>query len=479
MRIRNSAFAGKFYTPRLVDAAPPNPSLPRRRRAAALENDLRCGVIDGALYSTMVGIGESYLALFVLAAGLGEVAAGLVSTIPFLLGAVLQLAAPWGVRRLGSLHRWVVFAATLQALSLVPLAVMALTGRASLTAVFLVATIYWAASMGCGAGWSTWIGMIIPARIRARYFSFKSRIGNVAAFAGLASGGLILERWSGAGALWPFAVLFLVAAACRAGCAYYLWRQSDTGPVPDDHRHVGPAELVSRLKRGRDGRFMLYMMLVQIAVQIGQPFFAPFMRAQLEMNYTQILALTGAAFITKSLMQPVWGAFAHRHGANNLLLIGGVGIIPLAALWLVSPNFGYLLVMQLFAGAMWSAYELATLLLMFEEIREEERTSLWATFNLMNAAAMVVGSLLGGAILRAEGGYEGYTAIFLLSLAARLATVIYLRRDRAAANPQRSVAVELEAVRPGAGSIDRPMIADLGDPASRAVDAGIHPPDRP
>ena len=194
---------------------------------------------------------------------------------------------------------------------------------------------------------------------------------------------------------------------------------------------------------------------VQVPLSKAAGLMAP--QLQLKLNYYQILALIGAAFVAKALMQPVWGAFAHRRGADRLLWIGGLGIIPHAALWLVSPSFAYLLVMQLFAGAMLSAYELATLLLMFDHLKEEERTSLWSIFNLLNSAAMVAGSLLGGALLRAEPGIGGYQVIFLLSLAARLATVIYLRLGREG-RPAERLLVGVDAVRATAGSIDRPLL---------------------
>ena len=57
------------------------------RNNPTLRDNLRYGAIDGTLYSLMVGIGESYLQLFVLAATLGVVASGLVATVPLLLGA--------------------------------------------------------------------------------------------------------------------------------------------------------------------------------------------------------------------------------------------------------------------------------------------------------------------------------------------------------------------------------------------------------
>jgi MFS family permease len=440
----------------------------RGPRQPTLRQNLRYGAIDGTLYSVMIGTGETYLPLFVLAASLGEVASGLVQTVPYLLGAALQLAAPWGARRFGTLRRWIVFAASMQAAALAPMAIMGLLGRATIWAIFLSAMIYWAASMGCGAAWSTWIGMIVPPPIRARYFAFKSRIGNLATLSGLITGGLVLQAWTGQNEhLWPFAILFLTAGAARGICAYYLHLQSDTGPVPLDHRDVGPAELLRRLRGGRDGRFIAYMVLVQVGVQIGQPFFPPFMRAQLRMDYGQVLALTGAAFVARAAMHTAWGAFAHRYGAGRLLWIGGLGIIPHAALLLVSPSFLYLLLAQLAAGAMWSAYELAVLLLMFEHIREEERTSLWSIFNVLTAAAMVTGSLVGGVLLERFPGWRGYEVIFLLSTVGRLSTALFLRRGGDLPHAPATPAVEVEAVRPGAGSIDRPILPDL--PNDRAA----------
>ena len=62
----------------------------------------------------MVGLGETYIPAFVLAAGLGEVAAGLIATLPPLAGAVFQLVTPLAVRHLHSYRRWVVACAALQ-----------------------------------------------------------------------------------------------------------------------------------------------------------------------------------------------------------------------------------------------------------------------------------------------------------------------------------------------------------------------------
>src|SRR6202011_3259909 len=64
-------------------------SLVRQTRRRRIRKDLRASVADGASFSVMVGIGETYLPAFVLAMGMGEIAAGLISSIPLLVGAVL------------------------------------------------------------------------------------------------------------------------------------------------------------------------------------------------------------------------------------------------------------------------------------------------------------------------------------------------------------------------------------------------------
>src|SRR5262245_13162494 len=73
------------------------PSTKERSRRRALRKNLRNSVSDGASFSVMVGIGETYFPAFVLALGMGEIASGLIASIPLLMGAVLQMISPAAV----------------------------------------------------------------------------------------------------------------------------------------------------------------------------------------------------------------------------------------------------------------------------------------------------------------------------------------------------------------------------------------------
>lgn len=427
----------------------------------------------------MVGIGESYLALFVLAAGFSKVTAGLVTTVPYLFGAALGLLSPILVRAFGSHRRFIVACAAAQAASFAPLILMAVTGRVWLPGVFMAATLYWGSGMASNSAWNTWIGVIVPRRIRAKYFSRRAPMCHIGTIVGLASGGLILQYLGEARAStsqvtdtakW-YGLLFGLAALCRMGSTLYLASQTDTGPIPEGHRDVGPGELVKRLRHGRDGRFLVYMLLMQVGVQIAQPYLVPFIREGLGCSYVEYLTLIGASFVAKAVFQPLWGAFCHKYGALKLLWIGGLGLVPLSGLWLapiwgnVNGIFWYMLTAQLISGALWAAYEQAVLLMMFDAIREEERTSLWATFNLGNAAAMVGGSLIGAWLLSESRDLSAYTGAFGLSVAARLATVVYLGRAHDLLEPPQLIV--RENVHIGEGALEAPVLSTMTTDAGK------------
>jgi hypothetical protein len=130
-----------------------------RRRSKQLSADLNAMLADGLAFSFMVGIGESYLAAFALALGQSDVTAGMVTTLPMLAGALLQLVTPSAVGVLGSHKRWVVLCAVLQAASFFPLAAAALVGEMSPVSLYFAVTLYWGLGMATGPAWNTWAGL--------------------------------------------------------------------------------------------------------------------------------------------------------------------------------------------------------------------------------------------------------------------------------------------------------------------------------
>lgn len=445
-------------------------------RITELRSNLRSGYIDGAFFSLMVGSGETYLAAFVLALSMSQVTAGLITSIPMLAGAVMQLVSPMMVRRWRSHRRWVIASATIQALSFGPLVIAALIGHIPVVVLYLLAAMYWGSGMATGPAWNTWMNGVVPQQLRAHYFARRSRAAQLAVLIGVVGGGILLQLGTvHQQELTAFAVLFGVAGLARGISSIYLALQTEPIRPNADHRMVPARELLRRFRHRHDGRLLLYMLAVQTAVQVSGPYFTPFMLGQLKMTYVNYLLLIATAYSARILMLPTLGAFVRRLGAQRVLWFAGLAIIPLSALWLVSPSITWLFFVQLAAGAVWAAYELATLLLLFETIAPEERTSVLTTFNLANATATVIGSAIGGLLLHlTEIQYASYLSIFALSSALRALTVVLLipavRSIRPGDLPREPVLVptRIVSVRPEFGDSDRPILPGLPSPAGKS-----------
>ncbi|MFO0895274.1 MAG: MFS transporter [Phycisphaerales bacterium] len=432
----------------------------------------------------MVGGGETYFAAFVLTIGGKDLAGGLVSSVPLLAGAILQLSAPALARRMGSPRRWVMTCAAVQCFSFVPLVVGALMGGLPLWVAFTAISLYWAAALGAGPTWSTWVAAAFPARLRAVYFGQRNRLCQVVQLGGiLVAGGVLALGESrgaaeggsnGGGLLTAFAVILSLAGLSRLSSIGFLRRQDDVPPESaEEESRIGPAPLpalsvMRRITSGRELRLLTYMLVAQVTVQVAAPYFNPYMLRQLDLDKGQYLILVASLFASKSLFLPMHGEFARRHGARRLLVLSGLGIVGLSALWMVSPSLWYLVPLQWLNGFMWGAWELATFLMILETIPHRERTSVLTVFNLLNCAAMVFGSLVGAGLLEFLGkDRTAYLAVFAASSFLRLFSLpLLMMLGRERHRPSRAITVSATeaAIRGAPGSTGRAALPALSGP---------------
>lgn len=472
--VSNGRAAGLEEQPRLFFPVSESP---------ALQRDLAISVGDGAAYGLMVGIGETYLSAFALALGLGEVYAGLLASLPILFGSLLQLSSPWGVRQFGSHRRWVVFCAGLQACCFLPLIAAALRGWIDRYSLMLIASVYWGASLGTGPAWNTWMGNVVPAPIRATFFARRSRINQALIFVGFLGGGLALQAGKSAGPRQTelmFVLVFAISFLARFISAACLYAQRETPPEPKTLRDLSGKIIRTRLFTGVSGRLLAFAVLMQAGVYFCGPYFSPYMLKTLGMEYWEFAVLLSVSFVTKFLCLPFWGAYAHRVGAQQLLWIGAIGIVPLSGGWLISSNFYYLMALQLFGGATWGAYELALFLLFFETIPARERTAILTWYNLANSAALATGSLFGGLLLEAlEVTPEAYLTVFVVSSVLRGLSVLLLFSMPKTAVDSSAMPIRPLSVQPSAGSLDSPILPAMPDqqPASGHPSGGRQSPE--
>jgi hypothetical protein len=462
-------------------------------RPGVTRANLRASMADGATFGVMVGVGESYLAAFALAIGLGEIAAGLVSSVPLLVGGVLQLISLRAVYWFGGEKRWILFCATLQGLSFFPLVWAAYSGSITLVPLLAIASLYWAGGLASGPPWNTWMESIVPSRIRPSYFAKRTRMSQLCTLIGLVGGGTMLQWADNRGfALVGFAAIFAAAGLFRMWSVTWLAKHQtpDRRTTGSNERRAVAASFqtstTSSLADSSDApaggaasalaiptpaakpntitgvRLLTYLVAVQAMVQISGPYFSPYMLKQLEYSYSQFVTLLAIGFLSKIIALSYWGRLTHRDGAKRLLWIGGIGIVPLSSLWIISENIYQLALVQMASGIMWAAYELGFFLMFFETLPIEKRTRMLTFYNLANMIALCGGAFLGAAILQTlGGGQSAYWVLFGTSSVGRFLALGFLFGAQLRSSPAIHVCLRVLGVRLSTSTVDSPILSTL------------------
>lgn len=445
-----------------------NPVLP----SVQLRRNMACSSADASAYGVMVGVGETFVPAFALAIGLGEVTAGLVASVPLMAGGLLQLASLWALRRGVSDKWWVVFAATIQGLSFLPLIAAAIVGSISSTALLLIATIYWAAGLASGPAWNCWIERLIPRGVRAGYFAKRTRASQIATLSGFVAGGLLLQYGGQTGRLLhAFALLFSAALLFRlaSAVALALHREPRATSIADTQGSLldtpslanGPGSANDSAKYGK--QLLIYLVLVQGMVQLSGPYFTPYMLQHLQLSYVAFTGLVAVAFISKIVSLLLWGRFARTRGASWLLMVGGTAIVPLSALWVVSESIYWLIFIQTVNGAAWAAYELGFFLMFFETLPRDRRIKMLTYYNVANTSAWCIGATVGAVLLKSMSmTVEAYYTLFILSSLGRVVATIYLYATRRTLKVRVvGIGLRILGVRPSAAPIESPILPSI------------------
>jgi MFS family permease len=402
------------------------------QHSKAKRRDLNLSIRDGSFYSLMAGGGESYFAAFVLALGFSDVVAGLSSTIPLLTGAILQLFAPYFIRKLHSFKQWVLLCALFQALSFIPLGYAAYQGHISLFLLFFFLCLYWSSAMGAKSAWTTWMKLIVPPNVQISFFSKRNAWINFCLLIGLAGAGLCLDHAKdNENVLSTFLIIFVLSGVARIISTFYLWNQSEPKHLVLPKSPLSPRSLFATLNDAAFSRTFLFMLCLQFCAQIASPYFTPYMLKVLGFSYTQLMLVTATSLLTRVLVMPWIKKIGQIHGITGLLIFGSIGISSLPILWVFSASFTYIIIIQILAGVVWAAQELATFLILFNGLPESKRTEALTAFSFLETLCTLAGSMLGGLILSHwHADTKAYFLIFGISTLLRFAMVGFFLSSR-------------------------------------------------
>ena len=361
------------------------------------DRSLRHSLKDAVSFSVMTGSVETYFSAFALLLKANASQVALLATLPNLLGSLAQLFSAWLGHRLQRRKPLIVQGAYVQAIALPLMIVLPwLWPDYALYYLFAGLTFYYAAGHFIAPQWMSLMGELVSEKRRGRFFARRTALATITSFSALCLAGIVLHAFDQLDKVMiGFSLLFAVAFVARLVSAYHLKKMHE--PI----EHAASVEPNYNLRwLSQPGfkpalRFSLFYILMQSAVGIAAPFFSVYMLNTLEFSYLAYTANTGMGVLVQFLTLSYWGRISDVMG-NRLVLQTTGWIIPfLPALWLVSPEFWYLMFLQIISGFCWAGFSLSASNILYELLPREKRATYQALQNVSMTFGVFAGSMLG------------------------------------------------------------------------------------
>jgi MFS family permease len=421
-----------FPTPKLFLKIS-KPEIRQSLRALTYES-----VFAAVLYSI---IGGALLSNFLLELGAGPVEIGLLAAIPQMVN-LLQPLGAYLVNRSTS-FRWyfmcIFVPSRLLWLILLPAIWLVTSSRITgyqvvqLTlAILLVANIIEAFGR---APWLGWSAVLVPQRLRGRYFGFRNSILGLTNLVGVPLLGLAVSAWP-SGTLQGYGtvlVLGIVLGVISVGCQFWM---TDINPqllkVGDSDTSHPQAQGIdfSIFKEANFLKFVLYLSIWCFAVNISAPFFNLYMLDNLDIDISVVTIYHGLGTGANMLMLLLWGKLADRIGNRPLLLLVGVlvAVTPLLWLFVGSDRISFwiwLPLLHILAGGTWAAIDLCTNNLMMGIAPLRYQSSYFAIAGAIAGITGAMGITAGG-FLATLLGAAGLLGLFVISGLLRMVALVPL-----------------------------------------------------
>lgn len=321
------------------------------------------------------------------------------------LAQLFQFPAAWTTSWLG--HRracvWLVSASRQAMLPLIAVPFLPLSDAQRQGVLLGVAAI--AAVLGVlgNNAWVTWMGELVPKRVRGRYFGRRTAYCTLGGALAAAMAGVLLDRAEAHGSTGlTLAALQAVGSLCGIVTTLLMLRQHDPRPGLSEVR-VGWAQLMLPLRDPAMRGFLAYLAAWNFAVGVAGSFFALHMLRNLKMGYT-LVAIHGTALaLVRMLVAPVWGKLLDRLGSRPVLLACSFGISSIPFVWLFpTEDFLWpLLIDCLVAGVLWCGHTIASFNLPLAITSRHDRPFYLAAFSTISGLAFSVATLAGGLLAQA------------------------------------------------------------------------------
>ena len=364
-----------------------------------LKNNLKYSIIEGSFFAFMFGLGENYLSALGVFLGYSALQISILSSLPQLVGAFIQLASNNMAKLFRSMKRLVVFLSVLQSLLWIAL-IFIIFNTDNYALILLWSVVYYGTACGMGPVWISWIGYLVPKSIRSNYHANRNRIINTLIFISILIGGAILEIFE-SNMVLAFSIMFSVASIGRMLSAYYLNKKDDAGNTDDGDAYSYENILRSKTKL----LFIAYNTSIHFSVMFLGPLFTIYILRTMELGYFVLTLSMAAWWIGNISSSKFWGRVGKTRGNLYLLKLTTMLMVVLPILWISVYYFNYegriivSLIINILAGVTFAGFGLSSFNYLYEISDEKEVVKISSLVNCLKGIGIFVGAVIAGSIV--------------------------------------------------------------------------------
>lgn len=391
-----------------------------------VKKSLRASLWDGVFASVMVGLTQDYLTPYALALKATVKQIGLLSSLPNLCAALVQLKSADFTEHLSSRKRIILISVFFQALMLLPVLLIPYGFRNSQPILLIILVVFFtgfgAVSLGA---WLSLMSEYIPANKRGAYFGWRNRTLGFIAVAASLFGGLTLQIFKN-NVFTGFLIILLFAMCARFACVYFLSLQYEPKFRHGSHARFSFLDFLKRAKESSFGRFVFFVAGLNFCVNLAAPFFAVFMLRDLKFNYLTYTLVMVPVPLTTFLLIRRWGYLADRIGNLRVLKFTALFIASLPLPWIIYRHPAFLILVQILGGFAWSGFNLCATNFIFDSVSGPKRTRCFSYFNVINGFFISLGAAIGGYLATHLPELFGHRLLFLFLLSSTMRFLVVL-----------------------------------------------------
>ena len=292
------------------------------------------------------------------------------------------------------------------------------------------------------ASWLSWLAIIVPRRLRGRYFGIRNSVCNLTNLIGVPLAGLVISNWDG-GTIQGYGLVLFLGIICGIVSLYCQYFQVDVNPQLQNQNslnlYVNSTEDVTKDETNWTNIiwqnsnfliFLLYSSLWMLSVHLSAPFFNFYLLDTLDLDVTLVTIYSSLQTGANLLMLIIWGKLADKIGNRPILICVGILVAITPLLWLGIGDdqldfWLWLPLLHIFTGITWAAIDLCMTNMYLGIVPMKNQSIYIAIAAAVAGVSGALGTTIGGFVAQSPE-FGGLLGLFAISSICRLLGLIPL-----------------------------------------------------